>query len=145
MPLTDKLSVVSQALVTKLRDNQAGLGLNAVYYGDQDKLPTSPIACVEPDTKNNTLKSAQRMILVDFSAYILIYHSGVVSPQVNRSESDEMAEAVETLVHADRTLGDLLIHCMITEVASGYANKAGSLVRASRLTFNGQSQALLPS
>lgn len=145
MPLTDKLSVVSQALVDKIRTNQAGLGINAVYYGDQDKIPTTPIACVEPDAKTNTLKSAQRMILIDFTAYILLYHSSVVSPQVNRSESDELAEAVETLIHADRTLGELLIHCMITNVASGYANKAGSLVRASRLTFNGQSQALLPS
>jgi hypothetical protein len=144
MTLTASLAQVSEALFTKFETNKASLGIEAVYYGDQNRLPVTPALCVEPDAKQNTLKSALRVIAIEFKVYILIYHSSVTSPQDNRRAADALAEATETLIHADRTLGGLVTHCMVDEVASGYVTKNNSLMRASRLSFSAISQNQLP-
>lgn len=144
MTLATTIPEVAEALFDKLEANKVVLGIQAVYYGDQNRLPVTPAVCIEPDAKTNTLKSAFRMVSLDFKVYILIYHSQVTSPQDNRRNADALAEAVETLIHADKDLGGRVIHCMIDEIASGYVTKGNSLVRASRLTFSALSQNQLP-
>lgn len=150
MALAVHMYEIAEALVTKLETNKVSLGLADVFYGDQEKLPSTPIACVEPDTKTNTLSSAQRKVQIEFQVFILLYHSAVQSPEANRRDSDQLAADIETLIHADRTLlrpdlTDRVIHCMIESVASGYVTKSNTLVRASRLTFSALSQTILPS
>lgn len=144
MTLATTIPEIAEALYNKLDVNKEALGIEAVYYGDQNRLPVTPAVCIEPDSKTNTLTSAFRKVSLDFKIYILLYHSQVSSPQDNRRSADALAEAVETLIHADKDLGGLVIHCMIDEVASGYVTKSNSLVRASRLTFSALSQNQLP-
>ena len=144
MPLTPSLSVIANKLFVKFNDNKIDLGLEDVYYGDQNRVPVTPALCIEPETKTNTLKSAFRTVNVEFKVYIIVYHSQVASPQDNRRNADALAEALETFVHADRDLGGLVTHCMIDEIASGYITKGTTLMRASRLTFSAISQNQLP-
>lgn len=145
MTLTNSLFEVANALVTNLEANKTTLGLYAVHYGDQSLLEGTPLACVEPDVKRRTLKNAQRGTELTMYCQIFVYISAVQSPELNRQASDQVAEDIEDFIHADRTLGGLLIHCMITELASGYATKAGTLIKTSRLQFEGISQYRLPS
>lgn len=144
MTLTASLADVADTLYDKFEVAKQSLGIEAVYYGDQNRLPVTPALCVEPDGKQNTLKSAFRVISIEFKVYLLLYHGAVTSPQDNRRAADALAEQVETLIHADRTLGGKVTHCMIDEVASGYVTKGTSLIRASRLTFSAISQNQLP-
>lgn len=144
MTLTASLVEVSESLYNKFEAAKGTLGIGAVFYGDQNRLPVTPALCVEPDGKTNTLKSAFRVIAIEFKVYVLLYHGSVTSPQDNRRAADALAEAVETLIHADRTLGGLVTHCMVDEVASGYITKGSTLIRSSRLTFSAISQNQLP-
>lgn len=154
MILTHSLPEFSTALQTKLTDNMETLGLKAIFYGDQDRLSTTPIACVEPGNKAQAFGGggANRMLAVNLTTYILVYSSLVGSGQVNRLVSDDIAEAIEDLIHADRTLSNgapadqgIVIECHVSDISSGYATKANSIVRASRITVDGLSQNRLPS
>jgi hypothetical protein len=142
--LTASLVVISDYLFNLLDVNKEDLGLEAVFYGDQEKFPVTPAACIEPDEKPRELKSAQRMTRVEFNVYVLLYYGKIESPQTNRRDSDILAERVEALIHSKRSLDGLVIHGMITSLTSGYVVRDGSLLRASRLTYNAQSQELLP-
>src|SRR4051812_41667019 len=138
--LTGSLSVVCEYIFNMLEINKGRLGLEAVYYGDQNKIPVTPAACVEPDEKPREYKGAQRMTRVSLHLYVLVYHSKVQSPQQNRRDADIMAESIETLIHADATLGGLVIDGMCTAVSSGYANRGGTMMRASRIAYEAHSQ-----
>jgi hypothetical protein len=144
MPLTDKMSVIAEYMYNQLLTNMGTLGLAAVYYGDQDKIPTTPVACVEPDTKTRTLNGAPRKTAVDLSLYVLVYHSGLRDPQSNRQDADILAERIEDFFHEDRTLGDQVIDCMVSTIESGYAQKTNDVMRASRLTLTARTQQMLP-
>ena len=149
MTLSASLAEITQALVDKLTADMATLGLNAVFYGDQDKLSTTPMACVEPDVKKVMEITPFRKTTLSISVHIIIYHSAVTSPQLNKKNADLMAEAVETFLNADKNLkrtdgSDRVIHCYIEEVASGYVTKNKTPVRASRLTFSALTQDQLP-
>lgn len=144
MPLTASFVTVADKIFSILDTTKDTTGLMGVFYGDQQKLPTTPVACVEPDGKSNSLKGAPRRIQVEYTVYILIYHSYIGSPEDNRKSADAMCETVEGLIHANPTLDGLVIHSMVTEVKSGYVNRAGQLTRASRLTVTAQSQSQLP-
>lgn len=149
MTLSASLADITQALVDKLTTNSVTLGLKGVFYGDQDKLPATPIACVEPDMKEIISITPFRKEDIDITVYIIVYHSIVESAQLNRKAVDIMAEAIETLINADKNLkrldgSDRVIHCYIKRVASGYAKKGNSVVRASRLTFSAITQDQLP-
>lgn len=147
MGLTASLVEVNQALLDKLLTNKVALGLADAFYGDQDLINSTPVACVESGHKINNLDemAVNRKLNIIFDTYIIIYASKVSSSEVNKKDSELFAEAIESFIHLDRTLGGLLIHCYITELVPGYSNKNGSLYRSSKLTFHGISQAILPS
>lgn len=150
MALSTSLPDITQALVDKLTTNSASLGLKGVFYGDQDKLSATPIACVEPDMKDNISISPFRKLEIEMTIYIVVYHSLVESAQLNRKDADNMADAIETLIHLDKGLLRLdgtarVTHCYIKRIASGYVKKGSSVVRASRLTFSARTQNQLPA
>ncbi len=153
------LAVVSQYLVDLIQANRTTIGLPTttgvvnVFYGDQDTFTTTPMVCVEPDNKKRTLDRARRMTTIDFSIGILVYHSVITDPQANRKQADIMAEAIETLIHANPAFGfpygtstsPLVTHSFVEQIESGYVRKAGSTVRSSRLYVTAQnSRDILP-
>jgi hypothetical protein len=142
--LTGSLVDICDYLFNLLDTNRSLLGLEGVYYGDQELLPATPTACVDPGEKPRGLKGAQRMSRVEFRVYILVYHSKVQATSVNRRDADIMAEAIETLIHTKRSLDGLVIDGMITNVSSGYMARGNTFICSSRLTYEAQSQQLLP-
>jgi len=143
--LTGSLKAIADYYFTLMTDNMSGLGLQAVYYGDQDNVPVSPVVCVEPDTKSRTLARIGRGTDVEFSLFLLLYGSSIRDPQANRSDIDALAEAVESLVHQNERLGGLAVTSLVSRVESGYATKANAIMRASRLTVEVHSQERLPT
>ncbi len=153
MALTGSLVVVTQALVDKLTNNMVALGLGAVYYGDQERITTTPVACVEPVNKQNNLDmgAASRLLNPVISVTIILYHSAVASTQSNRHDADAFAEAIETFVNIDRTLNngvvgnDIIIHGYVTGIESGYVTKGNTVMRASKINYSAISRIILPS
>lgn len=149
MAYAKSIEEVADLLVTKLTNNSTLLGIQGVFYGDQNLLPATPVICVEPDVKDVSI-TPFRLINADISIYLIIYHSAVTSGQTNSRNADIMAQAVEDLIHADKQLlrGDgtaSVIHCYIAKTAAGYVKKGTGTIRASRLTFTAKTQYQLPN
>jgi hypothetical protein len=144
MALTASISELARYTTDRFQNNLAALGLEAAYYGDQDKLPVTPVVCIEPSDKSRALNGAPRRTLVEIDLYVLLYLTKVQSPQLNREQCDQLAEAVEAFLHADNNMGGRAIHSLVTRIESGFVNKANTLVRASRLTYTITSQQMLP-
>lgn len=150
--LTKSLPVLCKYQEAKLIANSNTLGLQAVYYGDQRQIPTTPIACIEPSDKQMpTYKSATRVLSVEVTLYILVYFAVVGSPQDNRLGADDLAEAIEDLVNQDPMMSTdpaapLVIDSHVSAVESGYATKQNSIYRSSRLTIKALTQnQIIPS
>ncbi len=120
------------------------VGIQMVTYGDQEKISVVPMVCVEPSDKRREFNGVGRRTRIDFEIYVLVYYGTLESVQVNRQTTDELAEAIEARLHAALTCDGLVINSLVTRVESGVANKGGSKLRASRLTFTAQSQVHLP-
>lgn len=117
-----------------------------VYYGDQAKLPKRVTVCIEPNTKQTTLKNAQRGVTREFEVFVLVYYTSLNQPgQLNRVDADMIAEELEEHLNANPQMDGKVVHCMVTEVASGYSTKDGTIVKSSRLTFSGMTTDRLPS
>lgn len=144
MALTDSIYVVGTAVYTLLDSRKVDLGLQDVWYGDQDKTPRTPCVAVETGPKIRTLNGAPRRTQVDMDVYLLVYHEMIRDTQENQRASEQLSEAIEAVLHEDPTLGGILIHSMVTLNEPGYATRGGALIRASRMTFSCLSQVLLP-
>lgn len=127
-----------------LETNKASLGLQMVTYGDQLKIPVSPMACIEPGVKHSELIAAHRGTEVTLTNYVIVYNSAITSVQQNRRDADVLAEAIETLINSKATANGLVIHCFVTDIASGYITKDTSVLRASKITINAVTRDRLP-
>lgn len=152
MTYTSSIPVLCGFLKDKLEANQVALGLIDIYYGDQARIPRTPAACVEPGGKDRTLNGAPRRTQVDVTIYILVYHAPLQSAETTREQDDLIAEAIETLIHADNYFKDLtnmadpdqVIDSMVRRIESGYQMRANTMFRASRLTIEARVQEQLP-
>lgn len=144
MALTDSLVELTQFVYDKLTLAKNDLAVTDVFYGDQDRIPRSPVLCVEPFNLRRELTSATRRTTNTFLIYVLSYHSEVRSPQSNRKDSDMLAEAVATVLHADPTMGSLVTHSYVIEMVSGYQVKSNQMFRANRLTLEAINKTQLP-
>lgn len=142
--LTDKVSVVATKLLDLLEENKVSLGLLDVWYGDQDKLPRQPAACVEAGSKSRDLNGVPRRTQVIMEVFVIVYHERVSDAEENQRKSELLSEAVEDLLHQDSALDGLVIHSMVTSNEPGYVVRGGAQVKASRLTFQCTSQKMLP-
>lgn len=145
MPLTNNIVPFAEFLDTLLETNKVALGLAAVFYGDQNRIPVTPTACVDPGEKRRELNGAPRRTSIVLTAYILIYHNPVKNVETIARESDAISEAVEAKIHESAQMGGIVIDSLVTVVEYGYQNKNNTLYRVSRLTVEGRSQAQLPS
>lgn len=146
MPLTDSLVAITGWVYDHLNDSafMETAGISQVLYGDQDKINTTPLVCVESSEKRRALNGAPRRTQVDFEVFILIYHGKIQDTQTTRRETDMLAEAVETRLHSDPTCGSNAVDSLVSNLSSGVSNKGGALYRATRLTFTARSQVQLP-
>jgi hypothetical protein len=127
-------------------DSADALGVDSqmIYYGDQDRLPGYPAICFEPDDTGYEIIYTGRKANINFGFFILVYHGEIRNPQINRRDADVLAAACADLVHSHFTGQGRVISCQVDRITSGSATKAGTLVRASRLTVSAMSQSQLP-
>jgi hypothetical protein len=146
LPPTDKVSVIGQAVFAILTNAAPVLGLQDVFYGDQEKIPRSPTACVETGLKNRELTGVPRRTTNTMQLFIIVYHSRVQDNQVTRLESDQFAELVEDELHKSEnvTLGGLVSHSMVVSSEYGYARRSNLLWTATRMTYQTTSLVNLP-
>ena len=142
--LTQSLFDVGEYLYDKLLANQSTLKLEAVFYGDQERLPVTPVACVETGTLRQELAGANRRVDAEFIVYVLVYHNAVQDASTTRIETEKRAEAVKNLIEEDPKQGGLVIHSLVSDLQHGYVTKGGNIVRASRLTVTCTSRYNLP-
>jgi hypothetical protein len=140
--------VFAKRLQTIAQTNKVALGLADIWYGDQQQIPRTPTLCIVPDGKTREIEGSPRRSRNNLKCYLLLYHSKIQDIQKNSEEVDQLAEALETLIHADCTLGGLVIHSLVTAIDAGeitrLVNTARTMFRASRLTVEGLSKTLLP-
>lgn len=145
MSLTESMHAVSKYLEDLLEGKKEEIGLHSVFYGDQDRIPHTPTACIEPGEKRRQLNGAPRRTEVTITVYVLVYHNPVTSTQTIREENDKVAEAIETEIHKDAYMDGLVVDSMVTMIESGYQMRSNTLFRSSRLTIEARSQVQLPS
>lgn len=143
--MTGSLYVLSKWIETQLETNKAALGLQDVFYGDQDRIPRTPAACVEPGEKRRELNGAPRRTMVTFVIYILVYHNPVKTVEAIRNDLTALAELIETLIHSDAQMGDNVIDSLVVQLEDGFLQRSNTLFRASRLTVEARQQVQLPS
>lgn len=145
MPLTDRLDVLGTYVKDLLIANKTSLGLQDVWYGDQNTLPKTPSACVETGAKRRTYNGAPRRFQIDFEIYVLLYMERIQDLQKNRAEAETLAESVEAILHQDATMGGLAVDSYVAANEPGYTNRNRALVSTIRLTLYVKSQRMLPS
>jgi hypothetical protein len=121
------------------------LGIQDVFYGDQNRLPRTPAVCVEPGEKRRKLEGLPRRALTTMICYVLVYHNPVTSREVAQEEKDNLTEAIEDKLHADAQMGGTVIDSMVLTTEYGYAQRNNTLFRVSRLAFEATSKVNLPS
>jgi hypothetical protein len=144
LELTDRIDVFTLATVALLEANKSVLGLTDVWLGDQVRVPRTPCAAVEPGPKTREYNGAPRRFSVDLESYIMLYMEKVQDTQLSTQEVMSLAEEVEAVLHADAQMGGLVTSSYVLQNDPGYAERSGTLYRASRLTFRATSQKQLP-
>jgi len=143
-PTTDQ-EEYAQFFVDLITNNLSAVGLADVFYGDQQKIAKTPIACVEPGMKRREENGAPRRYMNLMNTHIIIYHGQVQSTSQNQKVTDGIAESLQDLIHADATLEGRCIDSVVRSVEPGYQTRGTSLFRASMLTVEARQQELLPS
>lgn len=142
--MTTNGSEMAQFFFDMLDGAKTVLGLKGVAYGDQEKIPFVPFACVEPGITRRDLNGAPRRALVQMDTHIIVYLGQVRDVQRNLKESEQLIEAIRDLVHADATLGGRVFYSLVREIEPGYQKRGTSLFRATMLTVEARQQELLP-
>lgn len=140
MPYTDKTSVLAQVILNKITTNLVALGLDGAYYGDQNNIPVAKAAVVMPGIKRRILdgvggpggRSRNYM-----EVFIFIYNSTVGDEGTQRLVTDQLAEAVETLLHSEVTFGGTITQGFVENMDPGITFINGSQFRTVQMTFTG--------
>lgn len=143
MPLTDKTTVLAQYIQSLINTNKAALGLDDVLYGEHENIPKAKTAVVNSGTKTREIAGAAMpggMSLNRMTVIITVYNSTVGAEGVQRLAVDQLAEAIEALLHTDTTMGGLLIHGFCETMDPGIKFNTGSMFRVTQITFIGQSK-----
>lgn len=141
--LTDKSSVVATAVLALLEANKDSLGLDQVYYGDQLNIPQALCAAVRVGRKTRERSGAigpgGRMM--NYMPIIInVYNSTVTDEASARLVVDQLAEAIEDLLHQDILLGGLTIDGYVSEFDPDPVFRTGSMYRTVQLTFLARSK-----
>jgi len=150
-PLTASLVEFCKGIEAKLNTNIAQLAYDGnparVFYGEQDKYPTTPTFAVEPVRKERDVNNQklQRVFDLYFTANVIGYLSRVhEGEEIVREEVDRLGEIAETILNSDHTLGGLTLDLLVESVESGFAYKKDSKYKAVILTVRGRSRQGLP-
>ncbi|HEY9660603.1 MAG TPA: hypothetical protein V6C65_19275 [Allocoleopsis sp.] len=149
MAHTNDDTVVADFLFNLINTNKVTLGLNEVYYGNQTMIPVANAAVITPGGKSRVLSGVQGpggQTTNTLNVIIAVHRSKVGVEDTERHAVDNIATAVERLVHQDVTCGGIIIHGMIDDVSRGESPLAnGSMFRSVVMSFSGETKlSLIP-
>lgn len=142
--LVDRNDVFTAAVFDAISAQKTVLGLEDVWMGDQERVPRTPCVAVEPGGKVREYSGVPRRFLITFEIYVLVYVERIQDTQKNTRQSLKLSEEVEAVLHADETMGGIVISSHVSESNAGYVVRSGTLLSAIRLTFRATSQKSLP-
>lgn len=146
-PLSDSTLAIAQRFFEILDLNKATLGIQDVWFGDQDNVPRTPSVCVEPGVKRRELQGIPDMTLNTIDTFFLVYHSPVGETQQARRDTIQFAEGIERYLHINHLNlfaadgSQLTIHGFCSDMDPGYAYKGstspgrGTLYNAVQITW----------
>jgi hypothetical protein len=153
MTQTWRGSEIASAFVDFLKSdatNIEGLGLQEVYYGDQQQIPVSPAVCVEAGSVERSLEGVPFQTKNTITVAFMVYHAGLGDIQAIQHTADvlteDLAEELNRFslpavgVNASPTgtqVDGLVIYGHTTGIEYGYAVRSNVLMRANRITWEG--------
>ena len=145
MAIADRLSTVADYINTLLNTNKVTLGLQDVFYGDQEKIPRTPAVAVETGVYTRELSGIGGKGRTDnkFTVYILVYNNRIRDEQLNRKDVLTLSEAIMDVLHSDVTMGGNVIHGHVTAIEPGYAIRQNVLMRMARITWEGLTKTII--
>lgn len=146
MAHTDKSTVLAIALRDKIIANKEALGLatdDFVAYGDHNNIPGGRAITVASGTKTRELAGVAGpggRTLNTMEVVISVFSMVLEQEQIARLAVDQMAEAVEALLHTDTTVGGIIIHGFVRDWVPGIIYRETSMFRVVQLHFVGQTK-----
>lgn len=140
---TDKSSVVALAIVDLLQANKDALGVNEVYYGDHVNIPNAKCVAVRVGRKTRDragVAGPGGRMMNTMPITIMVYNSTVGDEASARLAVDQLAEAIEVLLHQDITLGGLTVDGFVSEFDPDPTFRQGSMFRTVQLTYTARSK-----
>lgn len=136
--LTEKSTVVAEAIKNILIANKSDLGVDVVYYGFQNKIPSGLGIIIEPQEKERELSGVAGPggRAMNTMRFIIWVHNSIVGNEEDeRFRVDRLAEDVETLVHQDTTLGGIIIHGYFEQMTAIPDFQLDSQYRSVRMNY----------
>lgn len=153
MLTTDDFVAIAEYIVGQLRtdfaqvtttDQAITLWADAIFYGDQHKIPKAPTLCVEPGPYLASLIGASASLPRKDNTIQLIfmlYHGKIQDVQLTRQQCDELARSLMKYLDSQRTtMGGRVIFGHVISIEPGYAVRGGDELRAARITWEGKSR-----
>lgn len=141
---TDSLETFAAAIQNLITVNQTSLGIADIWYGQQHKIARTPTVEIITGQKVRTLAGAPRRMKNMFEVFVMVHAGMVQDVQANLHQAGQLAESIETVLHADPTIGGLVINCLVVRTEFGVAERSATQYRAARLTVEAESRTLLP-
>jgi len=148
----DSYADMARFLEALLKNNAGALGIAnlpngtpSVFYGDQQNIPVTPTACIDPGGKRRELNGAPRKTDVTLYNYIIVYRYELGSVSDQQEDADDLIEDIEALIHQDAFMSNSVLHSMVVGIDSGYLQRRNALYRSSRLTVEATVTKQLPS
>lgn len=146
-PHTDDDTVAAQFIFDLLTTNKTTLLLDDVLWGNHNMIPRASAAVVQALGKRRQLAGVSApggRTLNELLVSVELHWSKVGDEQTERKEVDARGTAVERLVHADTTLGGIIIHGFFEQVDRGETQFINnSMFRSVRMAFVGQTKTYL--
>lgn len=146
-PNTDFTSVLAAYIYDLIVANKYDLGIEDVLYGNNNMVPRNMTVVVTPGRKVRFLQGVSApggRVKNELTVLIDVITSDVLSGEKDaRLATDQLAEAVEKLLHADTTMGGLLIHGFVHTWDPGETFINNSMYRMVRMTYTGESRTYL--
>lgn len=147
MAHTSDDTIVAKAIETLLTTNMVALQLNDVLYGNHIVIPRASAAVIMPLGKRRQLAGVSApggRTLNQLIVGVDLHWSKIGDEETERKNADDRGTAVETMLHADTTLGGIVIHGFVTQVDRGESQFANnSMFRSVRMVYEAQTKTYL--
>lgn len=141
---SDRLDVVTNAVYQTVLTNKTPLGLQDVWFGEQNKIPRLPAVCVMGDTRQREDRGAPRLVTNTFSVRCDLYVVKVEPTESMHQQVLTLADDLEVVLHADLTFDGVVLGSLVRSSEIGIADKSGTRYHTARLTLELVNRTMLP-